>query len=112
MLGFIKKGLILIKSQECKVREVIVDNDYMTFPYKIKVDKCVKTCNDIENLYFKICLPDSVKNISVKSFHLITKKTVFKNISFHKSCKCDCLLDKKVCNNFQKWNSEKLDANA
>ena len=74
MLGFIKKGLILIKSQECKVREVIVDNDYMTFPYKIKVDKCVKTCNDIENLYFKICLPDSVKNISVKSFHLITKK--------------------------------------
>ena len=23
---------------------------------------------------------------------------------FHKSCKCGCLLDKKVCNNKQKWN--------
>ena len=32
---------------------------------------------------------------------------VFKNISFHQSCKCGCLLDKKVFNNFQKWNKDK-----
>ena len=32
---------------------------------------------------------------------------MFKNISFHKSCKCDCLLDEKVCNNLQKWNKDK-----
>ena len=36
----------------------------MTFPYKIKVDKCVGSCNDVENPYFKVCLPDLVKNIS------------------------------------------------
>ena len=71
----------------------------MTFPYKIKVDKCIRSCNDIRNPYFKICLPESVKNISVKSFDLITKRTVFENISFHQSCKCGCLLDEKVCNN-------------
>ena len=54
MFGLIKKVLILVmsipstlpccellKNQECKVRKVIVDNGYMTFPYKIKVDKCV-----------------------------------------------------------------------
>ena len=29
-------------------------------------------------------------------------KNVLKNITFHKSCKCDCLLDEKVCNNKQK----------
>ena len=32
---------------------------------------------------------------------------MFKNISFHRSCKCGCLLDKKVSNNKQKWNKEK-----
>ena len=32
---------LLLKSQEFKVRKVIIDNDYMTFPYKIKVDKCI-----------------------------------------------------------------------
>ena len=120
MIRFIKKVIILIisaplisgycfllKNQEFAVRKVILDNDYMTFPYKIKVDKCIGSCNDKDNPYFKICLPDSIKNISVKSFDLISQKIVFKNISFHKSCKCGCLLDEKVCNNLQKWNVSK-----
>ena len=85
-------------------RKVNVDRDYMTFPYKIKVDKCVGSCNDVENPYYKVCLPDVVKNISVKSLDLISGKSVLKNISFHQSCKCGCLLDEKVCNNKQKRN--------
>ena len=64
-------------------------------------------CNDSDNLYFKVCLPDSIKNISVKSFDLISKKNVLKNISFHLNCKCGCLLDEKVCNNLQRWNKDK-----
>ena len=79
----------------------------MTFPYKIKVGKCIGSCNDVEDPYFKVCLPDVVKNISVKTLDLISRKNVFKNISFHPSCKCGCLLDEKVCNNKQKWNEEK-----
>ena len=98
---------LLLKNQKCKVRKVIIDNDYMTFPYKIRVDKCIGSCNNKDNPYFKICLPNSVKNISVKSFDLISEKLVFKNISFHQSCKCGCLLDEKVCNNLQKWNKDK-----
>ena len=98
---------LLLKNQECKVRRVIIDNDYMTFPYKIKVDKCIESCNDKDNPYFKVCLPNSVKNICVKSFDLISEKLVFKNISFHQSCKCGCLLEEKVCNNLQKWNKDK-----
>ena len=51
MFKFIKKVILLIMSlplswgyciflkyQECKVRKVIVDNDCMTFPYKIGID--------------------------------------------------------------------------
>ena len=79
----------------------------MTFLYKIKVDKRIGSCNDRDNPYFKVCLPDSIKNISVKIFNLISKKNVLKNISFHQSCKCGCLLDEKVCNNLQKWNKDK-----
>ena len=94
---------LLLKNQNCSVRKVIVDNDYMTFPYKIKVDKCIGSCNDKDNPYFKVSLPDSIKNISVKIFDLISRK----NVSFHQSCKCDCLLDEKVCNNLQKCNKDK-----
>ena len=98
---------LLLKNQECKVKKVIIDNDYMTFPYKIKVDKCLGSCNDVNNPYFKVCSPDSFKNISVKVFDLISRKNVLKNASFHESCKCGCLLDEKICNNKQKWNKNK-----
>ena len=74
----------------------------MTFPYKIKADKCVGSCHDAENPYFKICSPDIVKNVSKISQSNI-KKNVLRNfhkcVSFHKSCKCSCLLDEKACNN-------------
>ena len=50
----------LLKNEECEARKVIIYNDYMTFPYKIKVDKCVGSCNDKS---FKVCLPDSIKKL-------------------------------------------------
>ena len=102
-----RKLLVTTRSKLC-CKKVIIDNDYMTFPYKIKVDKCVGSCNDKDNPYFKVCTPEVAKNISVKIFDLISQKNVLKNITFHKSCKCDCLLDEKVCNNKQKWNEDKM----
>ena len=74
---------LLLKNQECTVRKLIIDNDYMTFPYKIGLDRCIRSCKDKDNPNFKFCLPDSIKNISVKSFDLLSKKNVLKNISFH-----------------------------
>ena len=79
----------------------------MTFPYKIGVNRCIGSCNSKNSIYYKICLPNSIKNISVKSLDRISQRLVLKNISFHQSCKCGCLLDEKVCNNLQKWNKDK-----
>ena len=98
---------LLLKNQECGVRKVIVNSDYMTFPYKIGVNRCVGSCNDVNNPNSIVCSPDTVKNISVKVFDLIPQQNRFRNMTFHKSCKCNCLLDEKVCNNKQKWNREK-----
>ena len=35
------KDCFLLKDQKRGVKKLIIDNDYMTFPYKIKVDRCV-----------------------------------------------------------------------
>ena len=120
MFSLLKKLIILImsaplpwgyclflKNQECTVGKVIIDNDYMTFLYKIGVDRFIGNCNVISNTYYKICLPDSIKNISAKSSDLISQRLFFKNISFHKTCKCGCLLNEKVCYNLQRWNGNK-----
>ena len=41
---------LLLKNQKCAVRRVVVDNDYMTFPYKIKILASFKLCADFESL--------------------------------------------------------------
>ena len=79
----------------------------MTFLYKIGGGRCIRSCNSKNNPYYKICLLDSFKNISVKSLDVTSQTLVFKNILFYKTCKCGCLLDQKVCNNLQIWNGNK-----
>ena len=56
----------------------------MTFPYKIGVDRSIGSCNNANNPYFKVCLPDSIKNITVKSLNLLSKEFVLKKIVFIK----------------------------
>ena len=52
---------ISLKNQKCGVKKVIIDNDYMNFPYKIKVDRCIGSCNKLTNPYFKVCSPEMLK---------------------------------------------------
>ena len=62
---------ISISNQECKVRQEIVNvnsNEPVFYPYSIKTSKCSGSCNDINDPYAKLCLPDVVKNLNVKSF--------------------------------------------
>ena len=79
----------------------------MTFPYNIKVNRCIGSCNNITNPYAKVCIRDIIKNVVVKIFDLITLTNTKKQLIFHESCKCVCRLDPIVCNNKQKWNEDK-----
>ena len=56
---------ISMKNQECKVRTEIINinsNNPMLYPFSIKVNKSNGNCNDINNPYARICVPDIVKN--------------------------------------------------
>ena len=66
---------ISIKNEECKVRPEIVNinsNNPIFYPFSIKVNKCNGNCNNINDPYARICVPDSVKNLNVKVFNLMT----------------------------------------
>ena len=98
---------ISLKNKECKATEVIVNNKYMTYPHIINVNRCNGNCNNITNPYSRVCVPDTVKNITVKIFDLMTLTNKTKQIIIHERCKCVCRLDQIVCNNTQKWNKDK-----
>ena len=64
-----------MKNQECEVREVIINNEYMTYPFSIKVNTSNGSCNNISNPYSRVCDPNVFKNITVKVFDLMSQKS-------------------------------------
>ena len=44
--------------------------------YEIGFNRYIGYCNDKNNPYYKICLPDTIKKISIKVFDLISQKNV------------------------------------
>ena len=67
---------VSMKNQECKVRPEIVDinsNNPIFYPFSIKVNKCNGNCNNINDPYARICVPDIAKNLNVKVFNIISE---------------------------------------
>ena len=101
---------ISMKNQECKVRPKIVDinsNNSIFYPFSIKINKCNGNCNNINDPYAKICVPNIVKNLNVKVFNLMTLNNETRHIKWHETCRCICRLDKIICNIKQRWNKDK-----
>ena len=75
--------------------------------YSIKINKCSGSCNNINDPFAKLYVPDIVKNINVKIFNLMSRINETRQIIWHESCKCICRLTSAVCNIRQTWNKYK-----
>ena len=64
-------------------------------------------CNNINDPYAKICVPDTVKDLNFKVFNLISRTNETRYKKWHKTCKWICRLDKIIYNSKQRWNKDK-----
>ena len=99
-----------MNNQVCKVRPEIVNvnsNNPVFYPFSIKTSKCSGNCNNINDPFAKICVPDVVKDLNVKLFNLISRTNETRHTKWHGTCKCISRLDAIVCNNKQRWNEDK-----
>ena len=65
-----------MKNQDCKVRPEIVNvnsNEPVFYPFSFKTSKCSSSCNNINDPYTKMSVPDVVKDFNVKVFNLMSK---------------------------------------
>ena len=64
-----------MKIQECNVREEVINvntNNPVFYPFSVKVNKCSGNCNNINDPYARLCVPNVVKNINLKVFNLMS----------------------------------------
>ena len=105
MFGFIKKVFVVamtffnsnplnlnylecvsMNNQECKTRTKIINinnNEPAFYPFSIKANKCSGSCNNINDTYARLCVPDVIKNINVKVFNLISFSNLTRHIEWH-----------------------------
>ena len=101
---------VLMSNQESKIKPEVIhinSNEPLFYPYSILVDKCSGSCNNINDLYAKSCVPDVVKSLNFKVFNLMSRTNEKSHIGRYETCICKCRLNASVCNNKQRWNKEK-----
>ena len=62
---------VSMKNQECKTRPEVINinsNNPIFYPFSIKINKCSGNCNNINNPYANICVPNVIKDSNVKVF--------------------------------------------
>ena len=67
---------ISMNNQACKVRPEIINlnsNEPVFYPFSIKTSKCSGRCNNINDPYAKMCVPDVVKILNIKVFNLMSR---------------------------------------
>ena len=104
-LAFFNHNILLTNSlkcysqdnQECKIRPEIIsvtNKEPIFYPYRIKMNRCVGSCNTIDDPYGKTCFANDIENIGLKVFNLLAQNNVTINIEKHKSCGYKCKLMK------------------
>ena len=44
------------------------------FPFAVKLDRFVGSCNTINDLFNKVCVPNKTEDLNVHVFNMITRK--------------------------------------
>ena len=72
-----------MKNQECKVRPEIINingTNPIFHPFSVKINRCNVNCNNINDPHARICISDTVKNLNVKGFNLMSRTNETRHI--------------------------------
>ena len=95
---------VSMNNQECKVRPEMINinsNKPSFYPCSVKIRKRSGSCNNLNDPYAKLYVPDVSKNMNVRVFNIISKTKVTSYINGHEICKSKCRLHARICNNKQ-----------
>ena len=74
---------ISMNNQECKVRPEIVNvysDEPIFYPFSIKTSKCSGSCNNINDPYAQMFVPNVVKNLNFKVYNLMPRTNETRHI--------------------------------
>ena len=105
---------VSLSKQKCMIQPTLINlhpNEYSQefhyYPFAVNLDRCVETCNILNDLSSKVCVPNKTEDLNLSAFNMITGINESKALTNHVSCKCKCKFDGKKCNSNQWGNNNK-----
>ena len=100
---------ISLSNQKCMTEPTLINlhlNGYSQelhyYPFTVKLDRCVGSCNILNDLSYKVCVPNKTEDLNLSVFNMITGINESKTLTKHISCKCKCKFDGRKINSNQK----------
>ena len=69
--------------------------EFHLYPFAIKLDTCVRSCNTLNDLSNKVCVPNKTKDSNLRVFNMAARINNSKALTKDVSCKCRCKFDGK-----------------
>ena len=66
--------------------------EFNYYPFVVQLDKCVRSCNTLNDLYNKVCVPNKTEDSNVHVFNMIIGKNESKILTKDISCEYKCKL--------------------
>ena len=99
---------IFLSNGKCMIQPTLINlhpNEYSQefhyYPFAVKLDRCVGSCNTLNDLSNKVCVPNKTEDLNLSVFNMITGINEPKTLTKHISCECKCKLDGRKCNSDQ-----------
>ena len=112
--GYNHAKCVSLISQKCQIQPALINlhpNEYSQefhyYPFVVKLDRYVGSCNILKDLSNKICIPNKTEYLNLNVFNMIPGINESKTLTKHISCECKCKLDGTKCNSNQWWNNDK-----
>ena len=91
-----------MSNQKCMIHPTLINlhpNEYNKefhyYPFAVKLDRCVRSCNTLNDLPKKVCVPNKTEDLNLSMFNMITGVNESKMLTKHISCECKCRFDRK-----------------
>ena len=103
---------ISLRNQKCMVQPTPINlhsnkqnQEFHCYPFAVKLYRCVGSCNTLNELSNKVCVPNKTEDLNLSVFNEITG--ISESKTKPRSHKCKCRSDGKKHNTDQWWNNDK-----
>ena len=81
--------------------------EFHNYLFTVKLDRSVGSCNTLNGLSNKVCVPSKTEDLNLSVFNIITGINKSKTLTKHIPCKCKCRFDGRKFDSDQWWNNDK-----